>query len=115
MHLTEVWRRAGDKPFDNLVQHDGLRSVHFEKCRGVHVDSDEDHTWVVSGAMPGIAFLGEPRLPIARIELVDPVPVTRDAGDSGDGYPLARTIFVVRQIDVRVCGDVLQVSVRPPA
>jgi len=39
VHLADIWRGTCQKPFYDLVQHNGLRLVDFEERRRVHVES----------------------------------------------------------------------------
>jgi hypothetical protein len=57
-----------------------LRLVHFEKYRGVHVDADQHHSWIIGCSMPRIVSLREPRLPVWRPQLANLFAITAECG-----------------------------------
>jgi hypothetical protein len=76
----------------------------------VDLDANEHETRIVGRAMTKVALLAEPDLPVGCKELPDLGSITRERCQAGHRNPFARSVFVVREVQVGVALDVCELA-----
>ena len=101
VNLAEVGRVAGQPSLRQLVEDNRLRLVELEEHGGVNLDADQDEAGIVGRAVPRIALVREPQLPVLGVELVD-FPRSRERVPSPKPRSIPSFDLVVREVEVRV-------------
>src|SRR5918993_1158059 len=107
VRLADVRLAARQDSFNDLVEHDRAWLVDLEVNGGFDVDPDQRNARIVrrSGFLRVAA---EPRFPIWAIQFCDLRSIVRDARRAADRYVLSRFLVVVREIDLRVLLELVQ-------
>src|SRR5438105_12810438 len=110
-HLSDVpdaRRRAHHLGLQRLEEDYRTRLVHLHIGSRISLDHDQRDAWIAGPAIEIATGVLKPGFPRFLIELPDAVPVFRDPRYAGDRHPLVSAVVVVRAVDVRIDGQLVE-------
>jgi len=107
-YVTRLRGFAGHDALDDVEQHERCGAVLLRVRDGLRLHEDECDARVVRPAVAILALVAEPGPPVGLVEFVDEPLVAGDDRGAAHRHPLARAVLVVREVHVRVGGELLE-------